>query len=90
MTLRLEIFPDDLDATVDFYSRVLRFVVTADQRSERAAYVSLKRGSVRVGAARGQFRAPMPRGCRPQAPSWCWRSTMSLVNVTGSWPRGGR
>jgi len=23
MTLRLEIFPDDLDATVDFYSRVL-------------------------------------------------------------------
>jgi len=52
MTLRLEIFPDDLDATVDFYTRVLRFAVTADQRSERAAYVSLQRGSVRVGAAR--------------------------------------
>jgi hypothetical protein len=25
MTLRFEIFPDDLDATVDFYLRVLRF-----------------------------------------------------------------
>ena len=52
MTLKLEIFPDDLDATVDFYTRVLRFAVTADQRSERAAYVALQRGSVRVGAAR--------------------------------------
>ena len=52
MTLRFEIFPDDLDATVDFYSRVLRFVVMTDQRNEEAAYVSLKRGSVRVGAAR--------------------------------------
>ena len=52
MTPRLEIFPDDLDATVDFCMRVLRFAVTADQRSERAAYVALKRGSMRVGAAR--------------------------------------
>jgi predicted enzyme related to lactoylglutathione lyase len=52
MTLRVEIFPDDLDATVDFYSGVLRFTVTADRRSDPSAYVSLKRGSVRVGAAR--------------------------------------
>jgi len=51
MTLRFETFPDDLDAAVDFYSRVLRFVIMTDQRGERAAYVSLKRGSVRVGAA---------------------------------------
>ena len=49
MTLRFEIFPDDLDATVDFYARVLRFTVT-DQRSDSSPYVSLKRGSVRVGA----------------------------------------
>ena len=34
MTLRFEIFPDDLDATVDFYVRVLRFRLTADQRDE--------------------------------------------------------
>ena len=52
MTLRFEIFPDDLDATVDFYTRVLRFRLTADQRDEPGAYVSLQRGSVRVGAAR--------------------------------------
>ena len=52
MTLRFEIFPDDLDATVDFYTRVLRFRLIADRRDEPSAYVSLQRGSVRVGAAR--------------------------------------
>jgi len=52
MTLRFEIFPDDLDATVDFYMRVLRFRLTADRRDQRDEYVSLQRGSVRVGAAR--------------------------------------
>jgi lactoylglutathione lyase len=52
MTLRFEIFPDDLDATVDFYMRVLSFRLTADRRDERDEYVSLQRGSVRVGAAR--------------------------------------
>jgi len=52
MTLRFEIFPDDLDATIDFYTRVLRFRLIADRRDEPSAYVSLQRGSVRVGAAR--------------------------------------
>jgi predicted enzyme related to lactoylglutathione lyase len=52
MTLRFEIFPADLDATVDFYRRVLRFRVTDDRRAEPEAYVSLQRGSVRVGALR--------------------------------------
>jgi len=51
MTLRFEIFPDDLDATVDFYTRVLRFRLTADRRNDPSAYVSLRRGSVRIGAA---------------------------------------
>jgi predicted enzyme related to lactoylglutathione lyase len=51
MTMRFEIFPDDLDVTVDFYTRVLRFRLTADRRHESDAYVSLQRGSVRVGAA---------------------------------------
>jgi catechol 2,3-dioxygenase-like lactoylglutathione lyase family enzyme len=37
MTLRVEIFPDDLDATVDFYTKVLGFIVTADQRAESGA-----------------------------------------------------
>jgi lactoylglutathione lyase len=52
MTLRFEIFPDDLDVTVDFYTRVLRFRLTADRRGEPDAYVSLQRGSVCVGAVR--------------------------------------
>jgi predicted enzyme related to lactoylglutathione lyase len=52
MTLRVEIFPDDLDATVDFYTNVLGFAVTKDERAEPSAYVSLERGSVRIGAAR--------------------------------------
>ena len=47
-----EIFPDDLDVIVDFYTRVLGFRLTADQRSEPGAYVSLRRDDVRTGAAR--------------------------------------
>lgn len=50
--MRFEIFPDDLDATVDFYMRVLRFRLTVDRRGQPDEYVSLQRGSVRVGAAR--------------------------------------
>jgi lactoylglutathione lyase len=52
MTLRVELFPEDLDATVDFYTIVLGFAVTKDERAEPSAYVSLERGSVRIGAAR--------------------------------------
>jgi lactoylglutathione lyase len=52
MTLRCEIFPPDLDAAVDFYTRVLRFSVTKDQRDDPRAYISLQRGTVRIGAAR--------------------------------------
>jgi len=52
MTLRFEIFPADLGAAVDFYTRVLRFTVTKDQRHDPSGYVSLQRGAVRVGAAR--------------------------------------
>ena len=52
MTLRFEIFPPDLDAAVDFYTRVLRFGLTKDQREDPEAYVAMKRGTVLVGAAR--------------------------------------
>jgi catechol 2,3-dioxygenase-like lactoylglutathione lyase family enzyme len=52
MTLRFEIFPPDLDAAVDFYTRVLHFGLTKDQREDPEAYVAMKRGNVLVGAAR--------------------------------------
>jgi lactoylglutathione lyase len=45
-------FPDDLDVTVDFYTNVLGFTVTKDERAGPGAYVSPQRGSVRIGAAR--------------------------------------
>jgi catechol 2,3-dioxygenase-like lactoylglutathione lyase family enzyme len=50
MSARFEIFPDDLDVTVDFYTRVLGFRLTADRRDEPSPYVSLQRGGVRIGA----------------------------------------
>jgi lactoylglutathione lyase len=50
MTLRCEIFPADLDVTVDFYQRVLGFQLTDDRRDED--YISLRRGAVQVGAVR--------------------------------------
>jgi catechol 2,3-dioxygenase-like lactoylglutathione lyase family enzyme len=49
-TLRLEIFPADLDATVDFYTRILGFAVVTDQRATHE-YVAMQRGDVRIGAA---------------------------------------
>jgi predicted enzyme related to lactoylglutathione lyase len=50
--MRFEIFPDDLDVIADFYTRVLLFRLTADQRDEPAPYLSLQRDDVRIGAAR--------------------------------------
>jgi catechol 2,3-dioxygenase-like lactoylglutathione lyase family enzyme len=49
---RFEIFPGDLDATVDFYTRVLGFGLVTDLRSADPAYVALVRGQVQIGAAR--------------------------------------
>ncbi len=50
MTLRFEIFPEDLDVTVNFYQRVLGFRLTDDRRAED--YAALRRGAVLVGAVR--------------------------------------
>jgi catechol 2,3-dioxygenase-like lactoylglutathione lyase family enzyme len=52
MTLRCEIFPPDLDPTVDFYTRVLRFTLDRDERRTDNPYVALRRGEVLLGAAR--------------------------------------
>ena len=41
MTLRWEIFPSGLDAAAGFYTLVLRFSVTKDQRHHPSAYVSM-------------------------------------------------
>jgi lactoylglutathione lyase len=49
MTLRVELFPADVDAFVDFYTRVLRFELDADRRPGYAAVV---RGATRIGAAK--------------------------------------
>jgi lactoylglutathione lyase len=64
MTLRFEIFPADLDATVDFYTRVLGFSVTKDERTDPEAYVALRRGAVKVGALRREI-AGAPAERRP-------------------------
>lgn len=51
-SLRVEIFPADLDVTVDFYTRVLGFTLERDERDAGPdGYVALRRGAVRVGAA---------------------------------------
>ena len=49
--LRCEIFPSDLDATVDFYMNVLAFRLIRDERTAEHPYVALERGEVRLGAA---------------------------------------
>ena len=52
MTLRVEVFPDDLDAFVDFYTEVLGFTLAVDQRAAEFPYAAVERGAVRIGAAR--------------------------------------
>jgi catechol 2,3-dioxygenase-like lactoylglutathione lyase family enzyme len=49
-SLRVEVFPGDLDRFVDFYVGVLRFEVIADRRDHAEPYVAVQRGSVRIGA----------------------------------------
>jgi len=49
MSLRIELFPADLGRFVDFYTRVLRFEVEGEQL---AAYVAVRRDSVRIGAVK--------------------------------------
>jgi lactoylglutathione lyase len=51
VTLRCEIFPRDLDSTVDFYTTVLRFTLDRDERQGDSPYVALRRGEVLLGAA---------------------------------------
>jgi len=49
-SVRFEIFPFDLDATTDFYTRVLGFSLAADQRDDLQTYLAVQRDGVRIGA----------------------------------------
>ena len=62
MTLRCEIFPDEIDVTVDFYQRVLGFRLAADRRDETPPYAELRRGAVRIGAV--EHALPNARAAR--------------------------
>ena len=58
MSVRFEVFPAHLDATVAFYTSVLLFDLTRDERAAAHPYVALGRGEVRIGAA---LRPPVER-----------------------------
>ncbi len=55
--LRLEIFPRDLDVCYNFYTNVLRFLVVRDERRAATPYLSLQRGSLRIGASESWVEA---------------------------------
>lgn len=48
--LRLEIFVADLDAFVDFYTRVLQFQLIDDRRRAEHPYAAVVRDGARLGA----------------------------------------
>jgi len=52
MSLRIELFVDDLDVFVDFYTRVLAFQLADDRRDTEWPYVAVARDGVRIGAVR--------------------------------------
>jgi lactoylglutathione lyase len=62
-TLRCEIFPSDLDQTVDFYVRVLGFTLIRDERGADSPYASVQRGQVSVGAV-PSWASPPAEGTR--------------------------
>jgi lactoylglutathione lyase len=49
-SLRLEIFPADLNATVRFYVDLLGFSIVEDRRTDQLPYISLARDGFRLGA----------------------------------------
>jgi lactoylglutathione lyase len=53
-SLRIELFPEDLDVFVDFYTRVLGFTLVADRRDTENPYVAVARDTIRIGAVRPQ------------------------------------
>ena len=57
MSVRFEIFPSDLDATVDFYTRVLGFDIASDRRDGPEPYVAFRRDDVHIGALRDSGEA---------------------------------
>jgi lactoylglutathione lyase len=50
-SLRLEIFPADLNATVRFYVDLLGFALVTDRRGDPLPYLAVEREGVRIGAA---------------------------------------
>lgn len=57
-SLRIEIFPADLNATVRFYVDLLGFSLVTDRRADVAPYLALRRDDVLIGAV------PVPGGHR--------------------------
>ncbi|PKQ27122.1 MAG: glyoxalase/bleomycin resistance/extradiol dioxygenase family protein [Actinobacteria bacterium HGW-Actinobacteria-4] len=51
-TLRIELFPTSLAASVTFYSTVLQFEVVKDDRPHGGDYVAVGRDGVRIGLGR--------------------------------------
>jgi predicted enzyme related to lactoylglutathione lyase len=64
MALRLELFPDDIDASVDFWVRVMAFAITVDRRATPEPYASLVRGDVRIGLVRREAGGARAREAR--------------------------
>lgn len=59
--LRIELFPDDIDAAVDFWVRVMGFAIDVDRRATPEPYISVVRGDVRIGLVQ---RTAGPAGAR--------------------------
>ncbi len=49
-SLRIEIFPADLNATVRFYVETLGFTLVTDRRADEHPYLAMERDGVRIGA----------------------------------------
>jgi hypothetical protein len=87
-SLRIELFSDDLDALVDFYTPVLDFDIFREKRLDVPAYVAMRRGvSGWASRSEGTRRACALVDRPPASRSFSKRRTW-LPNAITS-PRGG-
>ena len=47
--IRIELFPHDLTAVIDFYVRALGFQLERDERTSKVPYATLRRDGIRIG-----------------------------------------
>ncbi len=90
MRLRVELYPADLNATLNFYVHVLDFDCIRDERRPATATCCCSATRRSFQPLSAQTSATAPRAGHPWESSWSWSWTTSYVSWIGSATVDGR